>query len=300
MTMARGLRDGGTGGTADAVFSVTESDLPLAALRPGTALAIICGTEGPSYRPCGAGMAITAEGRVTGHLSAGCIDRDVAHHAQMALRDGRPRQLRYGAGSPFRDLELPCGGGLDILIEPAPDTAQLAQARRQLAQRCPAELRCGQVRLHILPELRFLVFGNGPEARIFAATAHSAGYPTELLSADAETLAGLDGLRTQEIGLGWPAELAVDARTSISMFFHDHDRELALLPMALGSSAFYVGAMGSARAADKRAHLLREQGLAPELIARLSRPFGVVPSTRNPRSLAISVLADILSRTGHS
>lgn len=284
-----------------AVFTVTESDLPLSAVRPGSALAIICGTQGPSYRPCGAGMAIASDGTITGHLSAGCIDRDVAHHAQQVIRDGQRRRLRYGEGSPFKDLTLPCGGGLDILIIPAPDARIMQDTRNQLARRRPAYLPCGEdVLLRVLPDLRLLVFGNGPEARIFAGMVHSAGYNVVLFSSDPETFHGVEGFEAALIGKKWPSSPTADERTAITLFFHDHDREIQILQHGLNSPAFYIGAMGSARAASRRAQMLVELGIPPDQIARLAQPFGTVPSTRNPRSLAVSVLADILSQSAHA
>jgi xanthine/CO dehydrogenase XdhC/CoxF family maturation factor len=43
-----------------------------------------------------------------------------------ALAGGAPVALRYGRGSPFGDIQLPCGGGLDILLVPRPDPAVMA------------------------------------------------------------------------------------------------------------------------------------------------------------------------------
>jgi xanthine/CO dehydrogenase XdhC/CoxF family maturation factor len=36
--------------------------------------------------------------------------------------------------------------------------------------------------------------------------------------------------------------------------------------------------------------------LAPDVIARLHGPIGVTPATRDPASLAVSVLADVVAR----
>ena len=87
------------------------------------ALAVIVGVEGPSYRPLGAVMAVFDDKRRVGTLSSGCIEKDIALHAQEALEAGRPRKVRYGRGSPFIDIKLPCGGGLDILLLPADELA---------------------------------------------------------------------------------------------------------------------------------------------------------------------------------
>lgn len=142
----------------EAVFTVSESDLPLAALGPRTALAVISNTEGSAYRPRGAGMAVAANGAATGHLSSGCIDKDVALHMRAALRDGRLRRLRYGLGSPFRDLELPCGGGLEILIQPRLDLPAISHARAELAATV-----CSRPAPAIPPQERSATGRRGPE-----------------------------------------------------------------------------------------------------------------------------------------
>ena len=77
----------------------------------GGVLAIIAGIEGPSCRPMGAMMAVLADGTRRGTLLSGCIEADIALHAAQALSAGTPRLIRYGKGSPYVDIELPCGGG---------------------------------------------------------------------------------------------------------------------------------------------------------------------------------------------
>ncbi|MBY0136681.1 XdhC family protein [Paracoccus yeei] len=274
------------------VQKVPQSDLPLDRWRPGAALAVIAGTQGPAYRLAGAGMVIEPDGTLHGQLSAGCIDRDVALHAAQALADGQPRRLRYGAGSPFRDLQLPCGGTLDILVEPRPDPAAVARARADLAARRMAELPLGPLQLRIRPALRCLTFGSGPEARLFADLVHATGWRTELYAPDPDTLAGC-GFPHGSCLHGWPEGVASDPHSAVVLFFHDHDREIAVLEHALARPAFYIGAMGSLRAAGNRLAALQARGVPPENLARLRDRIGLIPSVRDPRSLAVSVLADV-------
>ncbi|MFV0382700.1 XdhC family protein [Paracoccus sp. (in: a-proteobacteria)] len=282
----------------------------------GGVLALIAGVEGPSYRPVGAMMAIIGEQRV-GTLSSGCIEADIALHARTTLTDGRPRMIRYGCGSPFMDIELPCGGGLDILLVPHPDRMALEQVAANWAQRIPCTLlidtssgRCrvadkgdtalvdGVLRIRLQPEIRFLIFGKGPEACTFARLVQSAGYPNLLLSPDPETLTDgeLAGCGTQHLSArAFPPELAVDDRTAITLFFHDHDWEPVLLAGALDTPAFYIGAQGSQRARDARLLALAAMGVAQAALARLHGPIGLIPSARDPGTLSVSVLAEILA-----
>ena len=294
---------------------------PIAALLSapeGGVLAVIAGVEGPSYRPVGAAMAVFSDTDRVGTLSSGCVESDIALHAMRVRETGRPEIVSYGRGSPFVDIQLPCGGGLDILLLPRPDRQVLAELASRRAARRPCTLaidmpsgamrlapaggatgRDGDtLRIRHEPEIRFLVFGKGPEAATFAALVTSAGYPALLLSPDDETRAdgAAAGCPTQD--LPWPdfpKDLAVDARSAIVLFFHDHDWEPPLLKGALETPAFYIGAQGSQRARDARHLQLEAMGVPPEQIARLHGPVGLIPSARDAGTLAVSVLAEVLA-----
>lgn len=280
-------------------------------------LAIITGIEGPSYRPMGAWMAFLPDSRRVGTLSSGCIESDLALHAARALETGRPVPVRYGRGSPFLDISLPCGGGLDIVLLPRPDLRVLAELAREHVARRVAVLNvdlhkgalslqttgdtgmnAGRFLVRCLPEIDFQVFGKGPEAHTFAALAKSVGYGVQLLSPDAETLenARNSGCRTVHLtGPEFPETLAVDARSAIVLFFHDHEWEPEILRTALATSAFYIGAQGSQRARDQRHLELTSMGVTAADLARLCGPIGLVPSARDARTLAVSVLAEVLA-----
>lgn len=162
-------------------------------------LAVITGVEGPSYRPVGAMMAVIGADQVVGTLSSGCVEADIALKAQEALAGG-PVCLRYGRGSAYFDIQLPCGGGMDVLLVPSPDPALLRAALACHARReaftlefAPAGRLCavhasavgergaGAIWVTVQPELAFYVFGKGPEASTFATLAHSAGYELSLI-----------------------------------------------------------------------------------------------------------------------
>lgn len=282
-----------------------------------TALAIIVGIKGPSYRPLGAMMAILSDTQRAGTLSSGCIEVDIALHAMGTLDSGGPKAIRYGRGSPYVDIQLPCGGGLDVLILPRPDLDALRDISRHRSMRVPRVLEInrktgamrtsdtGQTgtdadlfRIRFEPELQFLVFGKGPEASTFAALAHSAKYPCILLSPDAETLDAVQaqGVDTRHLTHAHlPEDLHIDPWTSVVLFFHDHDWEPPILAPALQTEAFYIGAQGSKRSRDLRKMELTTLGVTEAELARLKGPIGMIPSVRDARTLSVSVLSEILA-----
>lgn len=280
-------------------------------------LAIIAGVEGPSYRPLGAMMAILPDDSRVGALSSGCIEADIALHAAEASKANQPRLLRYGRGSPFVDIELPCGGGLDILLVPKPDKTALSEIATRLASRDGCSLRIdvnsgamavqdkgktaradSSLTVRFDPAIRFLVFGKGPEASTFATLAKSVGYPVLLLSPDTETMQAAESVLCPTRHLAtkrFPEDLFIDRDTAIALFFHDHDWEPLILQHALATDAFYIGSQGSQRARDARVAILEGMGVAASDVMRLRGPVGLIPSARDAGTLAVSVLAEVLA-----
>lgn len=300
-----------TPATRDPIDALLAADAP-------AVLAVIAGVEGPSYRPVGAMMAVFDADERAGTLSSGCIESDISLHALDVARTGDVKVLRYGRGSPFVDIQLPCGGGLDILLLPNPDRDVLATVSRKTRDRhaCTLEIdtstgamacvEAGEtgwddttLRVRFVPNINFLVFGKGPEASTFAGLVQSAGYPNTLLSPDTETLeiGAASGCLTRHlIGQSVPTDILVDDRTAITLFFHDHEWEPPILAQALETPAFYIGAQGSQRARDARMAVLDAMGVSEEAMARLHGPVGLVPSARDPGTLAVSVLAEVLAK----
>ena len=300
-------------------------DDPLALLSlgvEGRALAFVVAANGPSYRPVGALMTISVQGKRQGSLSSGSVEDDITRHALDALEKGQMRLLKYGKGSPYFDITLPCGGGLEILLLPRPDGAVIKALAAQLSARQAAVLclnlstgamrfdpndqitgsfeRQGDIlKLRYLPPLRFLTFGKGPEAVSFPALTQTCGYAGILVTPDAETaqIAGELGVQTQVFSAPPLAldTLSIDARCAILLFFHDHDFEPPLLAAALRTKAFYIGAQRSRLARQNRDQALLEFGVTADQTLRLHGPIGLIASARDPRVLAVSVLAEVLA-----
>ncbi|GLK65115.1 MULTISPECIES: XdhC family protein [Paracoccus] len=286
----------------------------LAALEfgPGTVMAVLTQTIGPAYKTRGAAMAIAADGRTAGALSSGCIEADLVLHAQKVRQSGIARRLRYGQGSPFMDLRLPCGGGIEVMLFPLHDLAPLETLARRMAARQVTTLTVTKVgtlelganagfRLTFRPPLRFVIFGAGAEAAVFADLVRSLGFRHVLLSHEDRSLdmAQAMGCMTRRLGpLPDMAELLPDDRCAALLFYHDHDYEPEILRALLSGPAFYIGAQGSRRTQADRLERLTSMGIPIKQRQRVRGPIGLIPSSRDPRQLAVSVLAEVLMVAG--
>lgn len=264
-----------------------DSEALFACAAHGGALCTVTQIDGSWSRRLGAQLAVLPDGSTRGSLADGCLERALAAEAQAG---GEPRVLRYGADSPFLDIRLPCGSGIEVMVDPAPDRGALAAAVAALEAREPAKLAVGGtprgpfVR-HYLPALRLVIVGSGPEATALAALARAQGIGV--------TVAGPAGEVAIDcpLALGRAPDLDIDPWTAIAVLFHDHEWERAIVPWALATPAFYVGAQGGKGARETRLAMLAEADVDP---AGLRSPIGLFAHARTPSVLALSILAEIV------
>lgn len=284
--------------------------------RVGTILVTLTGIDGSAPRAIGAQMAVAADGCYAGSFSGGCIEAAVVAEAIATLEDGRARLVRFGAGSPYLDIRMPCGGGVDLLFNPHPDPGAIADALSRYDRRAMAALRLssdgvvseatdgggtgwcdGAFQLDLVPALRILAMGQGEELTALARLARAYGAEVAILSPDPRALAELVAddfdVTRLETRTGLPTT-ATDRWTAILSVFHDRDWEEMLLPQALALDSFYVGAIGSRRTQEVRLQGLRAAGLDERLCQKLRTSVGLIPATRDPATLALSALAQIV------
>ena len=250
------------------------------------ALCTIVSIEGSFSRRVGAQLAVGRDDATAGDMADNCLDAELANQARIAFAEGTPRVLRYGEGSPFIDFRLPCGSGLEILVDPAPDRAALKSCVTALDSRREATLPLATPLLagrRYIPPLRLLALGAGAECNALVKLAQAQFIATELREPDHGLSLGKS-----------PGDIAVDPWTAVLLLFHDHEWEHALLEWALGTPAFYIGAQGGAPARETRIERLRDAGHPESAIARVRSPVGLIPQARDASVLALSVLAEVV------
>jgi xanthine dehydrogenase accessory factor len=281
-------------------------------------LATITELTGTGARAVGTHMAVLDNGDSAGSFSSGCVEAAIIAEALDVLRDGAPRTVRFGQGTPYIDIKLPCGGGMEVLFlpNPATDVIESALARLEARQSIALTLNpTGPLDLSTeaaprsagwqdavftvghAPPLRLVLLGHGAEMLTSLRLARSFGALVELYSPEAEVVeAGLaaDVPSVQLKSASSPAQLRGDPWTAFLFLFHDHDWEPPLIAKALETSSFWVGAMGSRQTQLARGAALVEQGVPVEAIARVRGPVGLIPSSRDPATLALSALAEIV------
>lgn len=280
-------------------------------IRAGRRFTLVTSVEirGGSAREVGSLAVVDESGAMWGYLSNGCIDRDIQLQARDALVRGSPKILHYGAGSPFLDLKLPCGGSLKLLLDPAPDHAALEAAYAALRARESARLavalppegsaQAATIRFSYAPKPRLVIAGRGAVFRATAQIAHDAGFELAIMSpeeTDLEAIGALSScapiaLRTPDS----PVDLNLDSHSAFLTLFHDHDWEPALVLAALRTPARFIGCLGSAKSHANRLETLRGMGASEADLARVSGPLGLVPSLRHAPSIGVSAMAQVIA-----
>ena len=281
------------------------------------ALVTLVGVDGNAPRAEGAQMAVSETGQWSGYISGGCLEPAIALEAVAAIKAGKPRLLRYGKGSPYFDIRLPCGSGLDVFIQPLSEVSLIQDMAGRIRHRQPFALRInlatgagtlkapakaslrshreGNAFLRVYePAMRCLIVGSSPIAVALSELAACAGFEAEFYATDPENLPRLPA-SVKIRSLRPRSTFPVDQWTAAILAFHDHGQEFPLFSELLPSPCFFIGAIGSRNAHAARKAALIEAGFPEADIARIKSPAGLVTGLKTAPSIALSILTQIVA-----
>jgi len=294
-------------------------------------LATVVRTWGSSPRPVGSIMALCEDGSVVGSVSGGCIEDDLIHRHTAAyagrepgreIPTGPPTFVKYGVtADEAHRFGLPCGGTLELLLEYDPEPAQLAglvdalEAGRLVRRRthladgavtleptsAPQALQVtGDELLNTFgPEYRMLLIGAGQLTEYLATMALFSGFSVTVCDPREEYRGGFQ-VPGVTLLTDMPDDVVTafrpDARSCVVALTHDPKLDDLALLEALGTQAFYVGAIGSRRNNDARRQRMMEHfDQTAQSLKRLRGPIGIYIGSKTPPEIAVSVMAEILA-----
>lgn len=284
-------------------------------------LATVVRTWGSAPRPPGAWMVVRDDGRVQGSVSGGCIEDDlIARIAKGEFAGGSPRVAVYGVTQDeAMHFGIPCGGTLELLLEPVPNPEKLLELAEiistgKIALRT-VDVASGEVNIEIGdaascmlwdgrrlttihgPRWRLLIIGAVQISRYLASMAATLGYRVFVCDPRVEYSEEWD-IPNASLVSGMPddvvREMNLDSRSAVVALTHDPKLDDMALLEALRSQAFYVGALGSRRNSSKRrARLVEYFDFSETEVARLHGPVGIRIGSRTPPEIAVSILAEL-------
>jgi xanthine dehydrogenase accessory factor len=284
-------------------------------------LVTVARTWGSAPRPAGSWMALRDDGQVQGSVSGGCIEADLIERVRNGGFDAAvPFLLEYGVTQDeARRYGLPCGGSMQLLVEPCPELATLTElgariSGGQLARRTvcvgskgaditsgsASDVLCWDGRtlttLHG-PSWRLLLIGAGQISTYLAQMAQALDYQVFICDPRNEYAAQW-GVPGTTLLASMPddavIELILDPHSAVVALTHDAKLDDMALLEALKSPAFYVGALGSiVNSERRRERLLEHFDLSQAEVERLHGPVGLPIGSRTPPEIAIAVLAEM-------
>ena len=280
-------------------------------------------TWGSSPRPAGAMLAIRDDGRVVGSVSGGCIEDDlIARVRSEGITRAMPEIVTYGiTADEAHRFGLPCGGTIELAIEPLSAHSRIAELLDRLDAGEPVsrrlELATGAITLGTAgaamrqqisatalttihgPRWRLLIIGAGQLSRFLAQIAIGMDYRVTVCDPREEYRDGwqVEGVEGVELVHAMPDDqviaMQLDGRSAVVALTHDPKLDDMALMEALRSDAFYVGAIGSRANNAKRRERLLAFDLTAAQIARLHGPIGLYIGSKTPSEIAISILAEL-------
>jgi xanthine dehydrogenase accessory factor len=283
-------------------------------------LVTVIRTWGSSPRPAGATLAICDDGRVIGSVSGGCIEDDlIARVRTEGLTRTVPEMVTYGiSADEAHRFGLPCGGTIELAIEPLTVKSRIAELLQRLEAREPVvreldlasgavtlapatpethlEVSAAQLRTVHGPRWRLLIIGAGQLSRFLAQIATGMEYQVTVCDPREEYR---EGWHVADVALvhAMPDDVVLamqlDSRSAVVALTHDPKLDDMALMEALKSPAFYIGAIGSRSNNARRRERLLQLDLDAAQIARLHGPIGLYIGSKTPAEIAISILAEL-------
>ena len=281
------------------------------------ALATVISTWGSAPRARGSHMLVHADGRFEGSVSGGCVEGEVLQAAAETIADGKPRRLRFDVAEETAwSVSLPCGGEIEVLVQPIGETGydpdlfgMLSEARAGGSVLAVAtDLESGRSRAvsgeagnlfvnRYLPPRRLLIVGAVQIALPLAGFARGLDVLPTIIDPR-------DRFRTEERFPGidlddrWPDEAVRAARpnaaTAVVTLSHDPKIDDPALIAALEFPTGYVAALGSTRSHAARLRRLAEAGLDEAALSRIEGPAGIPIGALGPAEIAVSVAAGMI------
>jgi xanthine dehydrogenase accessory factor len=264
------------------------------------ALATVVATRRSAPRPLGSKLAVTADGRMYGSVSGGCVEADVAERAQAVLAGDAPTVASYGiADDEAWSVGLPCGGEIDVFIERfagAPpiehgtsyvniSTGERWHEDRRVSTHLDGDVFAEEV----APPPVLMAVGAGDIAEALCALAKPLGWRTVVVDPRAALATKERVPSADEIVVAWPEEAHVDEDTALVSLVHEERIDIPALRAGVEGGAFYVGALGSRRAQEKRREVLGD------LIDGVRGPVGLDLGGETPGEIALEIVAEILA-----
>lgn len=245
------------------MVSIFKKSSDLVAAKKRFALATVVHVEGSSSAQPGSKALIDDEGFLTGWIGGGCAEGTVRREALQCIDRGFPRMIRIDMTDEVLGVGMPCGGVMDVYIEP------------------------------VLPKPELLIVGHGRIAETIAAIAHQVNFEVTVNDplATRESFPDAEFLVTNDIDL---SAAKIDASTSV-VIATQHKGDHLWLQRAIKSGAAYIALISSRHRSALVLDYLAANGVAREELDRIWAPAGLDLGAKSPEEIALSIVSQMVA-----
>ncbi|MEM4352751.1 MAG: XdhC family protein [Candidatus Caldarchaeum sp.] len=225
-------------------------------------IATVVKTFGHTSGKVGSKAIILEDGRgLFGWVGGGCVETTVMHEALKTLKEGRGRTIYLEMEDELRGTGVPCGGSMEVYLEP------------------------------VMPKKQLLLVGHGEVVESLAKLGKMLDY--RVVVADPENMFKRADQVDQYSVDPDLTDVKVDERTAaVVSTMHKLDHKYIM--KALDGGAWYVGLIASKKRAGIVIETLLRMGLDAKQLSKLSSPCGIDIGAEKPEEIALSIMAEIL------
>ena len=239
------------------------------------ALCTLVRTAGSTPRMTGAKMIVYSDGRISGTIGGGNLEKKVIEEAILQIQLDKPASFEHHL---LQEHNMCCGGTVEVYIEPIKRTKKL------------------------------YIFGAGHVGKALSEVASSLDFDIVVLDGRKEQLEAVQGAMItrlfHDFEIGMP-EIDFDENTFVVIMTHDHALDRKILAHCIGQSHAYLGMIGSMRkVAITKKLFIRENIATQEELESVDMPMGIDIKAEGPNEIAISILANLIkvkngTKSGH-
>jgi xanthine dehydrogenase accessory factor len=228
------------------------------------AMATVVRVEGSSSARRGSKAIIDAQGKIiTGWVGGGCAESAVKNEALNCIELAKSTLITLDMTDELLGVGMPCGGKMDIYIEP------------------------------ILPQPELLIVGHGRIAELLAAIGHLMNFSVTVDDPGAErgSFPNADRIVTEDFDL---SEAQIGPRTFV-VIATLHKRDHLWLQKALEGNAAYVALIASRHRSKLVLDYLLATGVPAEKVETVWAPAGLDLGAATPEEIALSVVSQMVA-----
>lgn len=242
----------------------------LAALRQSFAVATVVRVEGSSSAQRGSKAIIDAQGcLIMGWVGGGCAESAVRTEALKCIQSEKPTLITLDMQDEVLGVGMPCGGMMDVYIEP------------------------------VIPPPELIIAGHGRIAETLAELGNLMNFSVTVHdpSAQKDKFPNADRIINRDFGV---TEISFGSRSYV-VIATLHKNDHIWLQRALEGEAAYVALVASAHRSRLVLDYLFAEGMPPEKVESVWAPAGLDLGAATPEEIALSIMSQIvvLRRSGN-